>query len=353
MSRFHPNIYPSVPSSHRASLPSEPRTSGSPGSLEPPIPRVSGVSMPGQRQEGRSSDPSLLTSSSEMIPPTLPPRELTVDDLVEVFGPLVRSKTADLPVLPGVAVEALRLARDPRVRVDALLRVVEEDPPLAARILAVANSSFYARGIPIRSLRQAVVRLGLQPLRDVIYMAIYANSVFDAPGFVELVRETFDHCVRVGRIAQRLAPILGHDEESAFLAGLLHDVGQARCLKLFARHPLTRNLPRDRLSEAAERLHEAAGAALARAWNLPEEVVEACEQHHAPQTPFSKLIWAADAVSHELAQLPMSRLSMMGSPDGEPQAVSALVEAGLDPLDVPDLLSALSRELGGRVSAIP
>lgn len=341
MSRFQPNIYPSVPSALRASHPGGPpsRPPGATPSFAPD--RVSATRL--------TPDPTLLTADLS----SQPPRDLHVDDIVEVFGPLVRSKTGDLPVLPGVAVEALRLARDPRVRVDALLRVVEEDPPLAARILAVANSSFYARGIPIRSLRQAVVRLGLSPLRDVIYMAIYANSVFDAPGFVELVRETFDHCVRVGRIAQRLAPLLGHDEESAFLAGLLHDVGQARCLKLFARHPLTRNCPRDRLSEAAVRLHEAAGAALARAWNLPEEVVEACEHHHAPRTPFSTLVWAADAVSHELAAVPMPSLSVARGAADPPFALTALTQAGLDPADVPDLLVALQRELGGRVSAIP
>jgi putative nucleotidyltransferase with HDIG domain len=344
-SRFHQNAYPSLTSSaRRASLPA----AGDPSADQASIPITRTMSVPSPSASRPSVDPTLLTSGEG----SMPPHEMHVRDIVEVFGPLVRTKTADLPVLPGVAVEALRLARDPRVRVDALLGVVEEDPPLAARILAVANSTFYARGIPIRSLRQAVVRLGLHPLRDVIYMAIYANSVFDAPGFVELVRETFDHCVKVGRIAQRLAPVLGHDEESAFLAGLLHDVGKARCLKLFARHPLTRHCPKDRLLDAADELHEAAGAALARAWNLPAEVVDACEHHHAPTSSFSRLIWAADAVSHELG-LPNPAAHMSRSRRNEPAALAALIEAGLDEADIPELLEALGRELSGRVSAIP
>lgn len=276
-----------------------------------------------------------------------PPR--TVADLVEVFAPLVESKSGDLPVLPGVAVEALRRVRDPRIRVDDLLDVVERDPPLAARILAVANSSYYARGIPIRSLRQAVVRLGLGPLRDVIYMAIYANTVFDAPGFVDLVRETFDHSIQVARVAQRLAPLLGHDEEMAFLAGLLHDVGRARCLKLFAKHPLTKGMPRELLEDATFVLHQAAGAALARAWALPPEVVDACAGHHAPATPFARIVAAADAVSYRLRE----EVSSSPDPEGHGAADALLISAGLPPEDVAGLVEGLGRELGGRVSHLP
>ncbi len=227
-------------------------------------------------------------------------------DLFEATRHQVLGRTADLPVLPAVAVEALRLVRNPRVRTDELLGVVEQDPPLAARILSVANSSFYARGASIAGLRHAVVRLGLHALRDVIYMAVYANTVFDAPGLVEVVRSTFDHCVVVARLAQRLGPHVGVDHETAFLAGLLHDVGRARCIKVMARLPQARGRARAELEEIADRLHEAAGAALATAWNLPGEVVEACARHHEPVSTVGALIRAADVLSHFIEDPPQS-----------------------------------------------
>jgi len=285
------------------------------------------------------------TTTMTSQPPELRPRDSLVQlDLESALRLQVLTRNADLPVLPGTAVEALRLVRDPRVRTDDLLAVVELDPPLAARILAVANSSYYARGNAIRSLRQAVVRLGLHALRDVIYMAIYASTLFDAPGLIDVVRETFDHSVIVARFAQRLAPHVGIDDETAFLAGLLHDVGRARCCKVLSKLPQARGQSRDVLVPLIDRYHEAAGAALALAWNLPTEVADACEHHHAPCTPLATLIAAADAVAYALEQPPRASIEALEL---------ATQRVGLSAAEAIEIFEPLRAELSARVSALP
>ena len=300
------------------------RTSAGTSSFgQSPIPRA--PSSPNQ------TNPSLERSSQ-------PGQEL---DLLEATRLHVLGPKADLPVLPAVAMEALRLVRNPRVRTDELLAVVEQDPPLAARILAVANSSFYARGASISGLRHAVVRLGLHALRDVIYMAVYANTVFDAPGLVDVVRETFDHCVVVARLSQRLAPQVGVDHETAFLAGLLHDVGRARCIKVLAKLPQARGRPRTELESVADQLHEPAGAALATAWNLPAEVVDACAHHHEPTTTVGSLVCAADLLSHHLEDPPtVSRADVE----------TAMARIGVTAAEVEELVGPLEKDLEARIS---
>ena len=328
------------------SLPVLARPSSEPRTASPSTPSVQRPSL-----TSRSSLPNLRARTTPLSTRSTPlPHEgmrasLVELDLETALRTQVLSRNADLPVLPATAMEALRLVRDPRMRTDELLTVVEQDPPLAARILAVANSTYYARGNAIRSLRQAVVRLGLHTLRDVIYMAIYASTLFDAPGLVDVVRETFEHSVIVARFAQRLAPHLGFDDETAFLAGLLHDVGKARCCKVLAKLPQAKGKTREELMPLIDSLHEKAGAALARAWNLPDEVAEACESHHEPKTAFGTLICAADAVAHAL--------------DDPPETVDLAVldektqRVGMSAQEALELFGPMRAEMAARASAMP
>ena len=208
--------------------------------------------------------------------------------------------TGDLPVLAGAAAKALRLAQSPNFDFDEVVKIAESDPPLAARFLGVANSALYYRGTTIRSIRAAIVRLGVQATRDVLYMAVYSGTIFKVPLYRDLVEATFRHSVIVARIARRIAELTDSDAEMAFLAGLLHDVGRARCLKLASRRRML-SPTREEVVAAADALHAQAGAALARAWHLPEDVAMACELHHEPGTEAMALrVAAADRLAHYL-----------------------------------------------------
>ena len=88
----------------------------------------------------------------------------------------LRTGRAALPVLPDVAQAALRLANDPDARIDELARLVDTDPPIAARFMSVANSAGYWRGLLTASTQSAIVRLGLANTRDLLFQVVYAAS---------------------------------------------------------------------------------------------------------------------------------------------------------------------------------
>lgn len=212
--------------------------------------------------------------------------------------------TAALPMLPRGAREALRLAKKPDVDMNDIVEVVEGDPALTARLLAVANSAIYNRGFAMASVRRAVVRLGLQATRDILYQAVYAAILYDVPGFKARVEATFVHGVVASRVARRIAQVVHVDEDAAFLAGLLHDVGKGRLYKIA--NKLGRvDAEDEEVHHAVDELHARSSSDLCRAWRLGPEIIEACAWHHEPKTSkLAQVIAAADVLSRRVEFVP-------------------------------------------------
>src|SRR5512141_3157241 len=134
------------------------------------------------------------------------------------------------PRLPQVALDILALSRQPDVDFVSMVALLERDPILAAKVLSLCQSAAYARGAPVRSLREAVVRLGLRGLRDLVVEAALPLRVFRVPGYEQPMARLGRHSTVVARLMPALCGAAGVDGEYAFLCGLLHDVGIAACL---------------------------------------------------------------------------------------------------------------------------
>jgi len=65
----------------------------------------------------------------------------------------------------------LERLRSPDTDVTEIIRMVEHNPPLARRIIKLANSAFFAGRCPARSVREAVVRLGTSTVADALFDA--------------------------------------------------------------------------------------------------------------------------------------------------------------------------------------
>lgn len=216
---------------------------------------------------------------------------------VEKLQVALKRGRAELPLLPKAYHEALRLAQKSDMDYDEVAELAAGDPTLAARLLSVANSAFYTRGVPVTDPKFAAVRLGVQTVRDLLYMAVYSQNMFDAPQFGSVVEESFQHSVVVARLTRMLAKKLGADTEMAFLAGLLHDVGRARCLKMAAK--VLRREEMDDVLYACDVLHCEAGAELIEGWKLPRQLYEVCMWHHEPgEHALARLVCLSDMAAH-------------------------------------------------------
>src|SRR5512140_1635421 len=77
-----------------------------------------------------------------------------------------------MPPYPAVAARANEAARNPSLGLAEVTRIIKADASLAAVVLRCANSAFYRRGSEVRSLLQAVTRIGAQ---EVLRIALAAS----------------------------------------------------------------------------------------------------------------------------------------------------------------------------------
>jgi putative nucleotidyltransferase with HDIG domain len=161
-------------------------------------------------------------------------------------------------------------------------------------LLRIANSPALGQHGKIATISRAITLLGVRQVRD-LTVGLTAIRTFDGIGNDLVTMESFWRhsilcAVAAGHITERRAH--GRDD-SPFVAGLLHDIGQ---LVLFSRAPeLARRAllmcvddPDDRGQYLCEREvmgfdHGAVGVALARNWGMPLVLQECIEFHHEPE----------------------------------------------------------------------
>jgi putative nucleotidyltransferase with HDIG domain len=224
---------------------------------------------------------------------------------------------AALPVLPHVATLALRLAGNPEAKVGELARLIDGDPPIAARFLSVANSVIYFRGWRTSSTHSAIVRLGLSNTRDLLFQVVYSASMSGIKRFHEPVRLSFERSVACAIAARAAAQAVRVELDSAYMCGLLHDIGEARIYRIFEDLKPAPEAEAE-IPELVHKYHCFAGAEIATTWQLPSEIVDACALHHQiePAGAHVRIVRIADALVGALdGELDLERCAELGLDD--------------------------------------
>jgi putative nucleotidyltransferase with HDIG domain len=195
-----------------------------------------------------------------------------------------------LPVLPRVASQALLLANDAKASITQFAKLIESDPPIAARFLALANSALYSRGTTIRTALEATARIGMASSRDLIFQVVYATNLAGVKRFRREVQQCYDRSVKCATLCRVASRLLHPDLRDAYLCGLLHDIGESRVYRLLDDHDV---LTDDEAKQLVQHYHPRAGVDLAERWGLPVEIIQVCREHEGkplPQVPAVRLV---------------------------------------------------------------
>lgn len=201
---------------------------------------------------------------------------------------LILHHSGELPALPKAAVHIMAVIEDPQTTATRLEKALAMDQTLTAKVLRIANSPFYGAVREIRTVSEAIVRLGFMTIRNWTVVTA-TKSVFLTPGAGELYERIWRQSVLSAMASQLVGQTLHQVEpEGLFIGGLMQNIGQ---LILARSHPelfqeiLTESESSGRPYHEVERAllgfdHGELGSLLIRDWNLSRELEEAVHWHH-------------------------------------------------------------------------
>ncbi len=196
-----------------------------------------------------------------------------------------------MPAIPAVSLPLLKLlgSSAEEAKVDEVVRLVSYDNTIAAQCLRVAGSPLFGLAQPPKSIKGAVISLGLRRV-ETILLTCCLGQAFPAKKWVLDPAVFWRHSLGCAMVCRKFSEKLAAaDAEKAYMAGLLHDIGfMVNCLvfsKEFAtamERACREEIPLDEAERAMMGFtHCETGRALAEKWKLADDVIEVITHHHA------------------------------------------------------------------------
>lgn len=195
------------------------------------------------------------------------------------------AKVDALPSPPAVVERLNNCLMRPEIEISEVASIAATDAAITAKLLQLANSSFFGVSRPVCDVEDAITLLGISTVRDLAagskLFEVLSSDLTSA--YISTVE---DHTNEVANIASTLCSDARIARE-AFSAGILHDVGE---LVIAVGFPEQEAEIQRRMAAGEHRCdietelfgvtHAAVGAHLLRLWGLPTSVVEAVAWHH-------------------------------------------------------------------------
>ena len=196
----------------------------------------------------------------------------------------------DIPTLPTIVFELNKLLRDPDASIKTVCDTIEKDQAITLKILKLVNSAFYGFQSKISDLRNAVVLLGYNAVRNAIVSLSVINSFPKRVTLMDFdVSHFWKHSLAVAVTSKNIAQLSKKESpDNCFVGGLLHDTGKVILAQYFPKlfEAVWSTLQNEKITfyEAEKKKlpidHAKIGAHLAGKWQLPQGLVDAIRWHH-------------------------------------------------------------------------
>jgi putative nucleotidyltransferase with HDIG domain len=206
----------------------------------------------------------------------------------EIFAKIIQDFSAGKiapPVMPQVVRDVQAVIKRKDSTAEDVAAVIERDPVISLRLLAVANSPVF-RGIQeIHNVKEAIPRMGLKETLNLI-IAIANKSIYetDRVQFRILMDKLWVHSLACAYGSKLIAEHLKLDDsEKFFLMGLVHDIGKSVLLKAFTEVPLIKKINFDLVQANIQQGHLSIGGVLLKRWGFDDIFIKVVTMHESPE----------------------------------------------------------------------
>ncbi|MDJ0833092.1 MAG: HDOD domain-containing protein [Gammaproteobacteria bacterium] len=209
--------------------------------------------------------------------------ELPIIDLSasenELFQRLLhafKQKRLKLPALPEAALQIRRVINNPQVGSDEIIQIVQTDPVLSARLVKIANSPLYGTWREIKTVRDAVRRLGLENTKNLSFSMSF-KLLFSAKTSLikQQIERIYEESIAIASIAYVITEyqVPKLDPDQALLSGLIQDLGLIPILKYIDEHPSLMQTT-EQLGKTIDNLQLPISTLIFHEWNFDPEFLE-------------------------------------------------------------------------------
>ena len=260
-----------------------------------------------------------------------------IDD-IEKF---IESGKLNLPVFNPNALRVQQELVKKEPNMDLVEKLIVRDQTLASEVLKIANSAYYRGLVEVKTVKAAVIRLGMKEVGKIVLLAASKTQfrIIDKE-LQRIFKSLWQHSAGNALAANWLARRCEFEELAgqAFFAGLLHDIGKLFLITAIEQAKLRKSgrMTNALLQEVIDTLHAKQGYSLMKHWNMPEQYCIVVRDHHEPTVDIKNtlliLVRLADLACHKLGigLQPMPDLNLAATPEANLLELTEITLAELE-----------------------
>lgn len=265
------------------------------------------------------------------------------------------SNLDSLPPMPAIAQKIMALDLSSDEGESAMLKLIEKDPQLSAKIIGLANTPLFGASKRVTSISDAAMLLGITRVKSVTLGIAVMSSMVTKPSGKLDVQGLWVHSLAISLALRSISRAMPRNtrplDDEIFLGGLLHDIGYMVLDQIDQKlsDELHTRLATDKVrhsseieAELLEMSHGELGGELARYWDLPDAIVAVLTYHHDPENELA----AVGQPLVSMVNLAEKILNSFGIPEHSSNEITAeeWQALGIDPEKADDLIEQISKQ---------